>query len=768
MPSSKSRIERRRVLHQQSAKEDNEKYKKIKENLEKISHSVNDQPISNKELQECLLGCSKLKAQDMKVMDAFLRTIFQNGVNRLALLQFLKLHPKKMELKRKIISQWMLFPQYVLELGNEDVVMFLSLFKSFRYVPEKAEPVGKGNFDVMFCARVLQELEKGKIGRESLSQIAYTTFLLGSALELPRKQVSEDVTSTMRAFIPFARQEGLCDGSGAFYTQKIEPSETIHRAMIHPQISITANFFKILFLITHANKNVLPRILQNLQDNFSMKEFETNLKQYYSHLSRVFIPNLFNMLNNSSTRIELKVIQQLSKFLLEFPVDFHPQTVNFVSNLTRTVYLQLNTFTLSEIFEVLKLNNFFEIRHKIILPPKDIKESILDHLVIHKHALEKSQIEMLMEMKFTLFKNCQEKMDHFEANFKMCHSQKKKQFESQLGLHYCESAFYKFLANELNSSSAACLKFSHICERTGKEIDIAFIRGTLKIAIHVDGKHYHYYLDREEQNRKTLTRNETLRNAGWVNVCQPLPDSLNNKVLSHQKESLLAKLKLLLSPTDFKLSKLSQDASLSVTHSLATINNDISVEQTNQLLTIRDIPFSDALLFHGFRNRALALQKLLHERYSSHAKISHIITLYELPHSESPTFALIPNANARIKKLYDQVSVEMASEYYNNLEEKRGKNMSATGHISSESKQSFDLTPAASPEIFFGWQRPTVAASVVTDNSSTVTSPETAMPSASTQLTFPLSFEWGQSEASTSAANSASTDIVFGWKRPEI
>ncbi len=310
-----------------------------------------------------------------------------------------------------------------------------------------------------------------------------------------------------------------------------------------------SNFLKTLFLIQHANLTVLPEILNKIEETVSLKEFKTELTHYYTHLARIFIPNLFAILyHHPKTRKDFKVVHQLSKFLLEFPIDWFPQVQSFVQSITDFAIKNLESLSLFEIFDILKLHEFIEIRYGKVFIDDKTKESFISAILKQKEQLLDDQLEMLIQFRFTLFKTLSNKLESLLEilNTILDETLKKikERFSDQYDKHYCETTIYEKLFAVLAKENAQCLKFSHVCNKTGKEIDIAFVSSTHRIAIHIDGRANHRYLDREFNNRRTLVRNEALKNAGWQNVMQIIPDKINDKVLQQAVNQLYEKLKL--------------------------------------------------------------------------------------------------------------------------------------------------------------------------------------------------------------------------------
>lgn len=497
----------------------------------------------------------------------------------------------------------------------------------------------------MLCAWVLGELKKDNSAPHSLSYLAYATFLLGGVLKIPAlsQSLSMDPMPAMNQFIPIAQRMRVCDNEGAFLTKKISIFETVSALMTHPEITLAPNFMKALSLIQLAILEILPQLLKQMENKISLKGFDTELKQYYSHLSRIFIPNLLNILNifrQHEPKKYLMILGQMSKFILQFPVDLFPQVEVFIHNVTRNCITNLKNIPLKEILEIIKLNNFVEIRYKRKFLLDSEKVMIINVLAAKKHLLDLSEIEMLMHVQFTLFENFKEQFSEFKDNFKALVANKKLGFSKQIGDHFCEMDLYNCILYNLPDQYKPNLRLSVICTDTGKQIDIVFILGNVKIAIHIDGRIFHYYLDRDEIDRDTLLRNRALQNAGWINICQKLSDKIDKQNIEIVKKDLLEKLKLLIPLKGSPQKKSSGTPTLVETLNHA-IHHDITASQIAPLLSLGLPSLVDAPISGGLRKRFVALQQQLNPIFPFTQGIATLISQYELLHPQQGEFAAI-------------------------------------------------------------------------------------------------------------------------------
>lgn len=219
-----------------------------------------------------------------------------------------------------------------------------------------------------------------------------------------------------------------------FKTQQMSICKVFSNLLTNPEITKTPNFIKALSLIQTANVQILPQVLRQIHDNVSLKTFETELKEYYSHLANIFIPNLLNILNmlrQQEPQKSFAALHQAIKFILEFPVDLFPQVEIFIHTLTRSCIKNINSAPIKEILEVVKLNNFIEIRNKkkFLLP--DEKALILDIIIKNKAKLEATELEMRMHCRFTLFIDDKDKFSIFEPDFKTILAKKQSEFNKQ-------------------------------------------------------------------------------------------------------------------------------------------------------------------------------------------------------------------------------------------------------------------------------------------------------------------------------------------------
>lgn len=628
----------------------------FKKQLVEICKTENSKCYSSEEIKNYAIACDLLQKyeRDLNVITSFFQHLFKNVHNRQMLADLLLTLNGRADLKFTILSLWMEHPLEINQLKKEHTLMFLQLLKSHNYVPARFDPAATNSFLVILSAKALHLFEEGEIDNKTLSDISYITFLLGASLQFPVKEFSEDMVSAIKQYTPIAKKMGYCDANGNYYTKKLDPTALIYKAIAHPSVVNISNFFRALFLIQYLNLEVLPNLLNRLEKVGPLKDFQTNLKEYYRHMVQVFIPNLFNIIRHPKVRADFRIVHQLSKFLLEFPVEWYPQIKHFVSELTEECLINIENLMLSEVFHMLKLNDFVEIRHREIILNDLGKKRIMDYLILNRGKLDAAQIEALMQLRFSLLKNFIGNFKIFEVDFNALVKNKASQFKGHANICLSEKELFHFLLNHLSPENKRFLKLNFICEKTGKEIDIVFIKDSTRVAIHADGAAFHHYLDRTEENRKTLIRNQVLINAGWINVVQTLPAKFT-KGLHEEKKMLLEKLKSIIPLKGFESvyvvpGKMHTSASYALSSS---ISNDISSSQIATLLAVGHPTLIDDGVARGLRNRFMIVQQILSGSYPGFIKmITKSIAQYQLPHPEEPEFATIEQGSARLRNFF--------------------------------------------------------------------------------------------------------------------
>ncbi len=117
----------------------------------------------------------------------------------------------------------MAHPEYLKELTKAHFWVLIDILKAKKHQPSKFNPYEKGNFEVFFCAFMLQFLEQNAIDKCSLGHIAYVTYLLGKVMTFPDKDYSEDMVLALQEYTAIGRKEGFCDKDGSFLTKRILP-----------------------------------------------------------------------------------------------------------------------------------------------------------------------------------------------------------------------------------------------------------------------------------------------------------------------------------------------------------------------------------------------------------------------------------------------------------------------------------------------------------------------------------------------------------------
>ena len=248
-------------------------------------------------------------------------------------------------------------------------------------------------------------------------------------------------------------------------------------------------------------------------------------QKHVPYLANHFIPNLFAILRSTGINSNLRIIGQLSKLLLRFPLSLFPQIVEYIRNLNQYSLKNIHTISDGEIFSLIKLNEFIEISHAQEFISTDEKRAIIAELIKRQYRLATQLIGMLMYMQFTIFFKLRDLLQPLKYRFDTVRSNKQLLFDQNQQVHYSEEILYKAILDELPAKFKHYLHHSYVCPETGKEVDIALLIPKLskKIAINIDGKDHHFYPNLEQENRKTIARNCALKNAGWIVICQHIP-----------------------------------------------------------------------------------------------------------------------------------------------------------------------------------------------------------------------------------------------------
>lgn len=398
----------------------------------------------------------------------------------------------------------------------------LQSLKDTEYKPSKFNPLDTESFELLISAEALDALESSPYESKHLSRFAYVTFLLGQAFNLPNISVKVDGMSSMDQYMPIAKKLGYCSQSGFYLTAKISPDDLMLRSMTHVKVKGIPNFLRAWFLIVLANTKVLPKLLNSMQDHCSFKEFHNNLIEYYTHISEVFIPNLFQILSSSSVTKGMKVLLHLSKLLLDFPAQILTSTIEYSRRMNDYALNNIDTLTISELLAVIQLNEYLEICHGQQLLIDVDKLILINRIISQTISLRHDDVLMLMRLRYTIFFTHQKHMGTLRDLFYNCVTNEQNKFQGQHPIQH-ELDIYNIIKNKVIKSDRKFLHHSCVCPQTGKEVDIAFIKESYKVAIHIDGNGSHYYHDRKVLNRKTKTSRKALENAGWINIDQPLP-----------------------------------------------------------------------------------------------------------------------------------------------------------------------------------------------------------------------------------------------------
>lgn len=421
--------------------------------------------------------------------------------------------------------------------GSPEAIALESLMEKMEYVPTRFEPLETDRLDLCICSRELAKLEGSGFTGKDIGKLAYLTFVLGNSILFPNETLSVDCAGAISQYNVIAHKLGYCSRDGVYLTAALSASDFTLNMMTHDRVEGIPNFLRAYFLAARAYTKTLPSVLNRMQDHVSIHEFDTRVVEFYSHVAKLFIPNLCTLIRTSSIRSSLSVLTLTSKLVSDFPSELFPQTVDVIETFNQHILANLRTVSFGELFEVLKVNEYAEVCHDHTLLSSEQKVLIIRELAGNKAHLNGDQILTLMRMQYTLFFEQQELFRLFRGEFASAYLRVKKVFEKAQPFSH-ELELLNVIKANLDPADTLGLAHSHVCVKVGREIDIAYIRGASKIAIHIDGGN-HYYLDRQEQHRSTRVRNKALENAGWTNICQPLPAAPEGQFMVKEKRELL-------------------------------------------------------------------------------------------------------------------------------------------------------------------------------------------------------------------------------------
>lgn len=380
---------------------------------------------------------------------------------------------------------------------------------------------------VIFCARILHEMGALSASRDSMLNLALVTQVLKASNNIDSDEALEFALQMLKGafkvwgiFQKYAMPEYLY----------MTPSNILSTGLLDKNVARRLGFLKSTNLQRYSRSVVLPRLLDSSDVRLSLKEIErcsgwsfVTPISLHSHLADDFLPKLFLSLQKPLFEDLNELVGTLTKIALEFPIDLcAPPLLNFARNIGEYIAQHLNVLSEAELCNLLKLCELMEIKYGKNLLTLDQQEAILDVLLKDKKSWETNG--NLIRFKWTIFN------DIPRERFAAVSIQTEKYFKNRnqeavrvTSKHPHELKLANILRDHLPDYERNCIYHSYVCPDTGREIDVAYVQGNIRLAIHIDGVQFHYFNDRFEKNFDTITSRQALSNAGWVNAHVNLP-----------------------------------------------------------------------------------------------------------------------------------------------------------------------------------------------------------------------------------------------------
>lgn len=413
------------------------------------------------------------------------------------------------------------------QISTMHLLSEMQALKNIKYTPTAFNPSSTDNYEVYLCSLMLKYLINKQFDRNDLEYLAFTSYLLNSVLAVDTNQ-TYDINAERLLGIPRTNSiEALQNYILGRCTERLEDDMLVMRKIVDPDLHKIPNVIKALYLIQYSNLVVLPHILKRLSpsDELSFKQQHATTITYYNHLADHFIPLVFQILSREKMFGNLRILAQLNKLLINFPITLFPSIKEFIKNINRFTLNNLKALTLYEIMSTAKLNEYTEVCHNETFLDQSSKTKLVKRIVKKSQELDYSFADMLMSMRYTIFSQQRDLFQPLALDFLNCWYNKTINFMLNQQLHHSEELVFTAISKYVPQK---CLKNFHrnyICDLTAKEIDLVYIdvENHIRLAINIDGKDHHYYPGKEHANRKTQVRNKALSNAGWVVICQDIP-----------------------------------------------------------------------------------------------------------------------------------------------------------------------------------------------------------------------------------------------------
>lgn len=384
------------------------------------------------------------------------------------------------------------------------------------------------------CARLLYEMSTHEATPDGILNLA----LVGQVLQAANNTTSDDeaLIYALNVLKGAFKTWGWFERYSMHEYTFVTPDNILATSMLDQRVASRLGFLKSTDLRRFGLSVVLLKFLDLPLANSHLKELRflrTNSATWanmpvtlYSNLADELLPHIFSGVQSygSINTVDLSTLLMLMRLAIIYPSNLsEPQFVWFMKHATQFVLNELNCLESSVICCFLKLCEFYEIKYNKSFLSLQQKHNILDKLLSFSYEWEVNG--NLIRFKSTLFNDIPN--SNFDSVLEQLNNyclQRAKRSEEAVNdnQHPHEIELSNAIREELPAPLRSFVQENHVCERTGRELDIVYIDGNLKLAIHIDGILFHYYKDRAEFDFETLSARQSLKNAGWKNISLPL------------------------------------------------------------------------------------------------------------------------------------------------------------------------------------------------------------------------------------------------------
>lgn len=409
------------------------------------------------------------------------------------------------------------------------------------------------------CAAYSHKMGLREPDNESLMEIsllAYVIYALNSGNP-------ELLDYAFRYFLEMCNQRAWFKKYGMFESNGATSANIASRLIIADDFARVLNFYSDTDLTTYNRKTMLPKILnatgiyeitKELTGSFDPRDlqericssatneassFSSNpndlyeiIAKHYNHTTAALLPSVFEFFCQADDHKARSFILPFNVLVRTFPVSIYSQSVHAFTQRVKYLTQRAELLTIDELFTVLNIIEYNEIRSGSICiskkPRQKLFERMLQLLTASDFISSPSIIDEALRFKWTIFNIIDRKeFSPLDDLFrKECDAKALRHHQDKCS-EKLEDVLVKSLLEKLNTLYSLHVRTNRVCPETGREIDIAYTNGKLKIALHIDGKPYHYYPGRDLENSKTIARDEALKNAGWKNYCFKLVSELS-------------------------------------------------------------------------------------------------------------------------------------------------------------------------------------------------------------------------------------------------